>query len=363
MATDAKCLLFVRLAPSGCRCGDISIFYFLWLGVTIYLDVMMPKPPGRKFLTPVDNPFCIACDSVIRADNNDSFISCSKCKKSFHRICTKLSATMCTEVQKLDSQLRWFCVICNGSIDDDLAKISSLSDKVIAMDVKYDEIKAELNEVKELLSDSSQTARVQTVSVEKSRANIEETKPKTDTNFLRSMWIEFENKKYREKNIVISGLDELVNPDPKICKAYDLSQAIEIIGCLDLTETVVAECVDVCFRLGQTEGRTKPRLLKVILNSVDVKNAIVKKARQLRDFGNEHPFSACYINPDRTKAELDAFHSIRLKRRERLQRGDEPKAAHLQFDTESADLMNMPPDRPKNEDRVGAISVQPSPMA
>ncbi len=324
---------------------------------------MMPKRPGRKFSAPVDNPSCIACDSVIRVDNNDSFISCSKCKKSFHRICTKLSVAMCAEVQKSDSQLRWFCIICNGSIDDDLAKISSLSDKVVAMDVKYDEIKAELNEVKELLSGSSHTTKVESISADKNSANVEEPKPKTDTNFLRSMWIEFENKKYRERNIIISGLDEIVNPDPKICKAYDLSQAKEIIGCLHLSETAVAECVDVSLRLGQTEGRTKPRLLKVVLNSADVKNEIVKKARQLRDLGNDHPFSVCYINPDRTKAELDALYSIRLKRRERLQRGDETKAAHLQLDTESAELTSMPPDRPKNEERVGAISVQPSSMA
>ncbi len=222
---------------------------------------------------------------------------------------------MCAEVQKPNSQLRWFCILCSCSIDDDLAKISSLSDKVVAMDAKYDEIRAELVEVKELLSGAfaAQT-------VEKDSAKVETTTPQTNTTFLRSMWIEFENKKYRERNIIISGLTESLDPNPKVCKSHDLSCSKEIFGCLDLASTSAAGCVDNCYRLGQTEGRTKPRLLKVVLNSVDVRNDIVKKARQLRNLNNGHQFASCYINPDRTKAELDAFHLIRLERRSRLLR-------------------------------------------
>ncbi len=326
---------------------------------------MVPKPPSRKLSVTADNPFCVACDSIIRADNNDSFISCSKCKKSFHRICTKLSAAVCAELQKPNSQLRWFCLLCSCSIDDDLAKISSLSDKVVAMDAKYDEIKAELNEVKQLLSGSSHTAPVESVAVDKGGANIEATTSKPDTNFLRSMWLEFENKKSRERNIIISGLAEIVSTDPKVCRAHDLSCAKEMVGCLDLTPTVVAQCVDVCFRLGRTEGRTKPRLLKVVLKSVDVKNDIVRKARQLRNLDNGHHFAACYINPDRTKAELDAFHSVRLKRRNRLQQegllaGDEMKAPNLHLIGESSKFSSMLPGRSKNEDRMGALRAHPS---
>ena len=125
-----------------------------------------------------------------------------------------------------------------------------------------------------------------------------------------------EDKKRREKNVMISGMPESSGASPEIRKHEDIDNIRACLLNLSLTQSSADVTIDHCFRIGNIDPN-RPRLLKVVLGSVDAKLEICKKARELRNVEPTCLYRNCYINPDRTKAEHEAHLAIRKQRKAR----------------------------------------------
>ena len=103
---------------------------------------------------------------------------------------------------------------------------------------------------------------------------------------------EIEQRIIRAKNVVISGLDLLSDGSVEERKKDDTNKCEEVLGNLDISDFEVVAT----HRIGKPVAG-KPQLLKVIMDSVESKHEIMRKAKQLR---NIQEYRQVYINPDRT---------------------------------------------------------------
>lgn len=104
---------------------------------------------------------------------------------------------------------------------------------------------------------------------------------------------EIENRAHRSKNIVISGVPES-SPDSSKDEAAkeDATLSTDILKTLGFKENTIGEVR----RIGKPNEK-RPRLLRVTCISKEVRDDILRRAKELRRYSRYRGF---FINPDRT---------------------------------------------------------------
>ena len=124
---------------------------------------------------------------------------------------------------------------------------------------------------------------------------------------------EIEQRQQRKQNLIISGI-----PEPSI---GPISQRIasDTAACVTLAETLGIHGLSIksVARLGSLSSG-KNRLLRVCLNDIETRQAILRNATKLKQ--NEK-YSGIYINPDLTPAQQEANYKLRKERREQRAKG------------------------------------------
>ena len=125
---------------------------------------------------------------------------------------------------------------------------------------------------------------------------------------------EYRDREYRKCNIILHNVPESSKEDGKDRKADDVKW-IETLG-NDLECTIT---IKEAIRLGK-KRHGKPRLLKVILDSVRAKRNMLMETQKLRN-GKEE-YKNIYITPDQTLREREANKLLRSELKRRTDQGE-----------------------------------------
>jgi hypothetical protein len=141
---------------------------------------------------------------------------------------------------------------------------------------------------------------------------------------------ELQDQERRKSNIILSGVPEPKDAEPDARKAADMLHIKEIANlvCPGMDLRVIT-----AFRLGQSNpSGTKPRLLKVVLESTVDQQKLVAAARELRKLDDGHLYFKVFLNPDRTPTQrtLDKARRERARERRAAHDASVPHAAGFQ---------------------------------
>ena len=112
-------------------------------------------------------------------------------------------------------------------------------------------------------------------------------------NIINSLTSETKEREKRENNIVIFGVAASTNADPKTQKAENTKAIKKVIDRLHVNVSI-----ENVIKLKSKIGKDAPFI--VILKDRNERNAILKKAKELRD---SKEYENVFINPDQTQAE------------------------------------------------------------
>ena len=230
------------------------------------------------------------------------------------------------DVLSKEKQIHWYCKKCNNIAPEVLKALQNCIQGNVENKKSITDMKAEMKEiregkdkafnqvVKQLAREVYQEKKPEVIQI--AQKVYEENKPEETEpvlgpeiirNIARNEVQENNDKKGREQNLVISNLDEQHDAESEVYKILTyLDVAVEVQGIR---------------RMGRDKKPDKHRPIWVKLADKKERNAVLEKAKKLKDDDN---WKKVYINKDMTTAEVNEAYALRqeLKAR-RLQEGAE----------------------------------------
>lgn len=238
-------------------------------------------------------------------------VGCGFCGEWYHIGCGNISEQLFNVMSK-NPQIHWYCEDCNAKAPDVLA--------VVQKCVKGNEdLKKEMESIQKVVNDMKAgkdedfedvIKRIVKKEIEKERANVITTERNSTPEAIREIAKkevqENNDKKGRESNLVVAGIDE----------EKDATKEIEdLLSYLNVTVEV-----DGIRRMGKERKEGKHRQVWVKLASKNERNSVLEKANKLR---NENRWKNIYINKDMTEAERKEAYDLRVELRRRRQAEEE----------------------------------------
>ena len=133
---------------------------------------------------------------------------------------------------------------------------------------------------------------------------------------------ELENRDARQNNIVIFGLPEPTLPAAGSSSSSDEGDKDNV---LSMFSEIGIDDVNIsrCFRLGQKNSQPRPRPLKVILKSREVKELVLSAAPKLSRLSDSHRFRKVFIKVDLTPLQQEQGKLLRQQLRSRKEAGED----------------------------------------
>lgn len=263
---------------------------------------------------------CSQCSKKFK--NGDCKIGCELCGKWFHISCNDVTEELWKAITESE-QCHWFCQKCNQNapeilsiarkavkeIAENKSKIEAVQKDVktiidgtnpgftetikrIVVDTIKDETDPSFKEtVKKLVLETNQENNVNG-----GQRNTKETVRKIAIREIQ----ENNDKKGRECNVVVSGLDEEIDAEeeiPNILSKLDVTVEVEGIR-----------------RMGKDKEEGKTRLVWVKLGNKKQRNMVLENAKKLK---REEQWKKVYINKDMTDEERKQAYLLRKELRER----------------------------------------------
>ena len=121
---------------------------------------------------------------------------------------------------------------------------------------------------------------------------------------LMAMVIEREEQQKRKRDLMISNLKEVTNADAERKQIHDLFIAMGLDKEIRVTDML---------RLGKPNGINKRRMLKVTLETLEMKREVLSKATRLRHVPENNQFYKVFIRPNLTKKQQDDSKNLQEK--------------------------------------------------
>ena len=245
-------------------------------------------------------------------------VGCGICGNWFHLECANMSKDVWKLMSK-ETQIHWYCKKCNNIAPEVLQALQKCITSNVEIKKQIGNVKAEMKAMKEGKDETFNLAMKQiakevfeeNIPVVKQIANavFEENKPEEVEAEIRPEVVkiiarnevhENNDKKGRERNIVISNLAETFEAEGEVEKI--------------LTYLDVPVQVEVIRRMGRERKPGKIRPIWVKLADKKERNAVLDKAKKLRD---REEWKKVFINKDMTDAERTEAFNLRQELRER----------------------------------------------
>lgn len=247
------------------------------------------KTKGRKQSTK-EECGCRGCGKEFR--DEDDVIGCDECDGWWHRECGEMSVADFKVISKIKSKnVHWICPPCSIKPKESL----HLEDIKKLMEKMFEEWTKTL--------EKKQDVKINDLVEVKVREALEEQK----------------EAERRKGNLIIANVVESEEDGEEERMKEDRAKIIKHIKReVDVKEEEVVKIV----RLGRKdESRpNKPRLLKVVINSVAKTEDIIKKAFYMNK--GKPSEERIYINPDMTLKERERNKKLREEKREREGKGE-----------------------------------------
>ena len=281
-----------------------------------------------------------SCGEPVR--HSDDGVQCEKCEHWFHIACQEVPKAAYEALKKY-KMLSWFCVECRdtgkSAGKDNLKVLESLEIKVDQLD-KH--VKDHLGKMVQCLREQERSVDTQTKLIERSiRENgtqketyaemvkgtcskvVDQVSAKLsafpqlasaqaaskDVQNISRVFDNFLDKDKRTNNLVIHNLPESVGESMAERSEHDVRQFVKLVKDVFKLQVRISRS----FRGGKASP-DRHRLLIVVLESVEVKQDLLKLAPQLR---TSSVWGRIYISPDLTKTEREAARQLREELRAR----------------------------------------------
>lgn len=237
------------------------------------------KCPSPGTATRSNQKQCAQCDQLFK--KNQRSMNCNVCSYWFCLDCSHVSGKLYDVLRNETTPNLPFncdgCLRLLPKLNEIGLKLESHSKQLIVFDRKFQDIEESINE--------KVNKRVE-IAIE-----------------------EFREREERKLNIIVHNIPEPTNEDKK---REDLEKLRNIFSTIECDDVVPKAFV----RLGRP-GSYKPRLLKVMLESVSSKRRLLGGTKFLRkkngDGAVDHGWSNIYITPDLTKQERDLNRELRME--------------------------------------------------
>ena len=231
-------------------------------------------------------------------------VGCGFCGKWYHIDCGNVTEQL-FNIMSENPQIHWYCTNCNEKATEILAVVQNCVKET--EDVKKD-VKNLQGQVKGIKEGTDETfmemiRKMVKEEIDKERENAVPTVHQSSEavrEIARKEVRENNDKKGRENNIVISGIDEEADEEKEV---EDL-----------LTFLGVAVEVNAIRRMGKEKKADRIRNVWVQLASKKERNSVLDKAKNLR---NEDKWNAVYINRDMTEEERKEAYNLRVELRKK----------------------------------------------
>lgn len=135
-------------------------------------------------------------------------------------------------------------------------------------------------------------------------------------NLPNQIFDEIEQRNFRAKNVMISGLVEVDGP-VSARQGHDLSEVKNLLS--EIVEDFDEDDIKKCHRVGRPT-QTKERLLRVTFSNSELKSNVLRYARKLK-FSTS--YRNIYINPDRTPMQQAEYKELRSQLLVRREKGED----------------------------------------
>ena len=232
-----------------------------------------------------------------------------------HQTCAGFNQTeykILTKKSKFQENLMWFCNGCLPAVAcflegrDPITSPSRLS----KTSPSYTDI-TELNKKLDVVIEGFKKLEQAAIQKEESIETMIEEKV---SHYLQ----EQSERSSRQCNLIIHNVPESASMESDARKAYDESQAKDILEHLEVEDAEVTQPT----RLGKkSEDARRPRLLKVTVSNESVKKQALAKAKTLRN-SEDQTLSKIYITPDLTFQERERNRKLRAELEARKKKGE-----------------------------------------
>jgi len=253
---------------------------------------------------------------------DDKVMGCGRCHLWFCTICLKMSDAV-YDFFVSNNGSHWYCSDCTDAarnavkvertVEQECAKyLRSNAERMDRLEERLDEKadKKSYEELKKVVDGLQKTVNA-LGQVERSTVSSPEQNKMDVTEAIN----EYREREYRKCNIILHNVPESNKENGGERKADDIAW-IEKLG----NELQCTIPVKEAIRLGK-KRLVKPRLLKVVLDSVRAKRNILTETGKLRN-GNEE-YKNIYITPDQSLKEREANRLLRAELKRRTDGGEQ----------------------------------------
>jgi hypothetical protein len=252
---------------------------------------------------------CNECNKVV--GDKDNGVQCEICEGWFHCKCQDMPVETYNILSE-DENIHWFCNSCNKGVSKILQTLTNMQVKQDKMEAQLETLKVELESMKVDIGETKGlTEQVETkLTVAIEAKLVEDIDERVDNrmsvrakNIKEDIAENIEIDK-RKNNLIFHGVKESGDGD-LTGKHPDLLMVEEILGCgLKLDASRHVEEVS---RVGRfVDGKIRP--VRVKLRSVDSRNTILTRGKELKDCD---AFKRVYISPDLTQKQQKVDKDLR----------------------------------------------------
>ena len=259
------------------------------------------KPSPFNFLT--DNShLCKICSNEFQGKTKDG-IQCDRCTAWFHHGCTNLTQAEQKILSKPANHksFKWFCDTCEG----EWSKVDPVLGNLVARQAA--QLEALTSLVHKVMEQNTEVIKqnlkiMDTMTKEKKSDDV----IKTHVEEVLNDQLEREQKK---NNIVLFGLEEGTEQDEEKNKKQDVVKTKEILT--HVNPDVKLDKLDsaTIMRIGGKKAN-KTRPVKIIMESQDDKNNILRNSRNLK---NSDKFSKIGLTFDKTRKQQEEYRKLKEK--------------------------------------------------
>ena len=271
-------------------------------------DVSLSKSPV-KFLAS-DCWDCKKCKKSSSDSQDEEWMECDRCTGKYHRSCTNLTIEQFSFLHKSPhDDFKWFCLQCQ----EEEGKLDPTVGCSIAQ---------QTTQVEALIKVVMSLHQLNTQLVEQNSKIIELLKGKKGVDEDIKIHVEEVMQDQRERdekknNIIIYNVPEGIEEDDEKNSKNDIETTKEVFKVVN--PQVVFDKVDSTRiqRIGIKKGKgvdSRPRPIKVVMNSPENKMDILRNARKLKD---SEKFNQVGLSFDKTRREQEQYRQLKAKLEEK----------------------------------------------
>ena len=234
------------------------------------------------------------------------WVECDQCSGKFHRTCAGINVKQFDFLYNSpEDNFQWFCNQClqakkdgkdvAATLAQHSAKLDALNNMFVQM--QEENTKNMENQFKKMMDMMKGTSG--TGAEEQIKIHVEE------------IIIDQNEKKEKEKNLILYGLEEGKEKDDTINKEEDLKKTKDLFKYVNPEVSLKDLKASNITRIGykkSSEDNPKPRPVKVELDSVDSKWQLIKNAKKLKD---EEKYKNIGISFDKTRREQAEYRRLK----------------------------------------------------